>query len=271
MPPAPALLEAAQAADIHTHTHTRTPPVVCLQVVASSLDSLNSVLLHSFEDRDDLAMCLKASATVPEIAGGPRLHRCGALRAAPCARRHRREQAGLVQGCGLLAGDLHTSSRHLLAASLPAAPPWLPASLRRRHARSAPALLQRQLQGPGSPVLRPARCLLACAPALAARKLPLLPSPPPPPPVPRGHRLVDAAVFEPVPFRSAIADGCTHLLVLCTRPVPLTRRSRVNSYLADAVEVAIKKAVLSPDYMVSEMCSSRPVFFFITFYLQSEN
>lgn len=113
---------------------------VPLKVVASSLDSLNSVLLHSFEDRDDLAMCLKASATVPEIAGGPRLH--------------------------------------------------------------------------------------------------------------RGHRLVDAAVFEPVPFRSAIADGCTHLLVLCTRPVPLTRRSRVNSYLADAVEVAIKKAVLSPDYMV---------------------
>ncbi len=34
----------------------------------------------------------------------------------------------------------------------------------------------------------------------------------------RGHRLVDAAVFEPVPFRSAIADGCTHVLVLCTRP-----------------------------------------------------
>lgn len=61
---------------------------------------------------------------------------------------------------------------------------------------------------------------------------------------------MDAAVFEPVPFRSAIADGCTHLLVLCTRPVPLTRRSRVNSYLSDAVEVAIKKAVLSPDYMV---------------------
>jgi hypothetical protein len=60
---------------------------------------------------------------------------------------------------------------------------------------------------------------------------------------------VDAAVFEAVPFRSAIADGCTHLLVLCTRPAR-RRRSRVNAALADAMEVAIKKAVLSPDYMV---------------------
>ena len=34
----------------------------------------------------------------------------------------------------------------------------------------------------------------------------------------RGHRLVDAAVFEPVPFRSAVRDGCTHVLVLSTRP-----------------------------------------------------
>jgi predicted patatin/cPLA2 family phospholipase len=34
----------------------------------------------------------------------------------------------------------------------------------------------------------------------------------------RGRRLVDAAVFEPVPFRAAIADGCTHLVTLCSRP-----------------------------------------------------
>lgn len=34
----------------------------------------------------------------------------------------------------------------------------------------------------------------------------------------RGLRLVDAAVFEPVPFRAAIADGCTHVFALCTRP-----------------------------------------------------
>ncbi len=35
----------------------------------------------------------------------------------------------------------------------------------------------------------------------------------------RGRRLVDAAVFEPVPFRAAIAEGCTHVLTLCSRPV----------------------------------------------------
>lgn len=34
----------------------------------------------------------------------------------------------------------------------------------------------------------------------------------------RGLRLVDAAVFEAVPFRVAIADGCTHIITLCTRP-----------------------------------------------------
>ena len=34
----------------------------------------------------------------------------------------------------------------------------------------------------------------------------------------RGKRLVDAAVFEAVPFRAAIADGCTHIITLCSRP-----------------------------------------------------
>ena len=50
-------------------------PCVCPQVVASSLDSLTPVVLERFSDKDDLAESLKASATVPEIAGGPRLHR----------------------------------------------------------------------------------------------------------------------------------------------------------------------------------------------------
>lgn len=40
----------------------------------------------------------------------------------------------------------------------------------------------------------------------------------------RGHRLVDAAVFEPVPLRSALRDGCTHVLVLCTRPAQVCSR-----------------------------------------------
>eukprot|EP00276_Gloeochaete_wittrockiana_P006924 CAMPEP_0184667868 /NCGR_PEP_ID=MMETSP0308-20130426/69536_1 /TAXON_ID=38269 /ORGANISM="Gloeochaete witrockiana, Strain SAG 46.84" /LENGTH=297 /DNA_ID=CAMNT_0027113291 /DNA_START=135 /DNA_END=1025 /DNA_ORIENTATION=- len=33
-----------------------------------------------------------------------------------------------------------------------------------------------------------------------------------------GDELVDAAIMEPIPFHSAVADGCTHVLVLCTRP-----------------------------------------------------
>uniref|UniRef100_A0A7S1SUM6 Patatin n=1 Tax=Tetraselmis chuii TaxID=63592 RepID=A0A7S1SUM6_9CHLO len=66
----------------------------------------------------------------------------------------------------------------------------------------------------------------------------------------RGHSLVDAAVFEPVPFPAAVADGCTHVLVLCSRPDP-TRlrigplRGRLNRALAEVV----RKAVLSPSYM----------------------
>ena len=34
----------------------------------------------------------------------------------------------------------------------------------------------------------------------------------------RGARMVDAAVFEVIPFRAAIADGCTHIIALPTRP-----------------------------------------------------
>jgi len=110
-----------------------------LKVVASSLDSLSPVLLQDFKCKDDLIACLRASATVPEVAGGPVHH--------------------------------------------------------------------------------------------------------------RGQRFVDAAVFEAVPFRSAIADGCTHVLVLCTRPAP-ARRSYLDQALSDAVEGVIKRAVMSPDYMV---------------------
>jgi predicted acylesterase/phospholipase RssA len=110
-----------------------------LKVVASSIDSLGPILLTDFKDKDDLVTSLRASATVPEVAGGPVVH--------------------------------------------------------------------------------------------------------------RGHRLVDAAVFEAIPFRSAIADGCTHVLVLCTRPPPV-RKSLIDQALADAVEVAVKRAVMSPEYML---------------------
>jgi len=36
----------------------------------------------------------------------------------------------------------------------------------------------------------------------------------------RGHRLVDAAVLESVPVNAAARDGCTHMLVLLTSPLP---------------------------------------------------
>ena len=52
------------------------------------------------------------------------------------------------------------------------------------------------------------KCLLASArvPALAGAS----------PVVHRGHRLVDAAVLEPVPVHAAVHDDCTHVLVLLT-------------------------------------------------------
>ncbi|KFM29189.1 hypothetical protein F751_3270 [Auxenochlorella protothecoides] len=111
-----------------------------LKVVASSLDSLKPIVLDGFDSKEDLKTCLKASANIPEIAGGPITH--------------------------------------------------------------------------------------------------------------RGHRLVDAAVFEAIPFRSAIADGCTHALVLCTRPRPRPRTGPMDGALEGALEAAVKRAVLSPDYMV---------------------
>ena len=33
-----------------------------------------------------------------------------------------------------------------------------------------------------------------------------------------GERYLDALLFEPIPYRSAVRDGCTHVLVLLTRP-----------------------------------------------------
>ena len=44
------------------------------------------------------------------------------------------------------------------------------------------------------------------------------------PPVERdGDRLLDASVFEPIPFKTALAQGRTHLLVLLSRPAGVTR------------------------------------------------
>jgi hypothetical protein len=62
----------------------------------------------------------------------------------------------------------------------------------------------------------------------------------------RGRRLVDAAVFEPVPFRAAINDGATHVLTLCTRGPPSGRVARLVDGVVSRV---VKRAVMSPPYM----------------------
>ncbi|KAG2488923.1 hypothetical protein HYH03_012545 [Edaphochlamys debaryana] len=109
-----------------------------LKVVASCLGTYQSVLLSDFHDRHELAAALKASAAVPQIAGGPRTV--------------------------------------------------------------------------------------------------------------RGRKLVDAAVFEPVPVRSAIADGCTHLLVLCTRTAPVAG-TRLGKRVRTTLEALTKTTVLNAPYM----------------------
>lgn len=105
-----------------------------LKVVASSLTTLRSEILADFSDRRDLVECLKASANVPEIVGGPRQ--------------------------------------------------W------------------------------------------------------------RGHELVDAAVFEPLPIKAALRDGCTHVLALCSRPHKMG--PAWGKYLTNALENTIKYWLLSP-------------------------
>uniref|UniRef100_A0A061QSI3 Patatin n=1 Tax=Tetraselmis sp. GSL018 TaxID=582737 RepID=A0A061QSI3_9CHLO len=85
-------------------------------------------------------------------------------------------------------------------------------------------------------------CLRASAnvPVIAGSPMPL-----------RGHLLVDAAVFEPVPFPMALRDGCTHVLALCSRPDP-SRQPRgglLASPVRRAVRGLVRRAVLSPAYM----------------------
>ncbi|KAI8470618.1 MAG: hypothetical protein J3K34DRAFT_458747 [Monoraphidium minutum] len=63
----------------------------------------------------------------------------------------------------------------------------------------------------------------------------------------RGHRLVDAAVFEPIPVKSAVRDGCTHVLALCSRPPssgPAWGKAAKRTLTA-----AVKHIMLSPPYM----------------------
>eukprot|EP00879_Flechtneria_rotunda_P017554 GHRR01018404.1.p1 GENE.GHRR01018404.1~~GHRR01018404.1.p1 ORF type:complete len:327 (+),score=120.06 GHRR01018404.1:680-1660(+) len=63
----------------------------------------------------------------------------------------------------------------------------------------------------------------------------------------RGHSLVDAAVFEPLPVKAALRDGCTHVLALCSRP--LSAGPAWGKYITRTLHNAIKYWVLSPPYM----------------------
>lgn len=64
----------------------------------------------------------------------------------------------------------------------------------------------------------------------------------------RGRTLVDAAVLEPVPVPTAIADGCTHALVLCTRLAPV-RQSPFMKRVHRTLTAAVKSTVLNAPYM----------------------
>jgi hypothetical protein len=62
----------------------------------------------------------------------------------------------------------------------------------------------------------------------------------------KGGLLADAQLFEPVPFKSALANGCTHVLVLRTRPDGINcmpRPSKVEAgmmrnFFADMPDIA---------------------------------
>ncbi|CAD7703920.1 unnamed protein product [Ostreobium quekettii] len=110
-----------------------------LKVVASSLDSLDSFILQNFSTPRELAEALKASATVPEFAGGPKLI--------------------------------------------------------------------------------------------------------------SGHRLVDAAVFEPVPYQAAIRDGCTHVLALCSNTPTCGAEGPVQQVVKKFMNAAVGHIINNPPYM----------------------
>ena len=70
----------------------------------------------------------------------------------------------------------------------------------------------------------------------------------------RGDRFVDAAVFQPVPYHSGVADGCTHLLILCSRPhmdsdVFTFTGMHLRKRMKGLMDRAVKRMFMSPNYM----------------------
>lgn len=68
----------------------------------------------------------------------------------------------------------------------------------------------------------------------------------------RGHELVDAAVFEPIPVKAALRDGCTHVLALCSRPPDAG--PAWGRVLRRAVHNAVKYTVLNPVSLRARVC-----------------
>eukprot|EP01024_Parvocaulis_polyphysoides_P034399 TRINITY_DN30442_c1_g1_i1.p1 TRINITY_DN30442_c1_g1~~TRINITY_DN30442_c1_g1_i1.p1 ORF type:complete len:366 (+),score=33.00 TRINITY_DN30442_c1_g1_i1:188-1285(+) len=64
----------------------------------------------------------------------------------------------------------------------------------------------------------------------------------------QGRRCVDAAVFEPIPYLSAVLDGCTHVMVLCTRPPP-ENEVGISAMMTNILSHAVKKIILNSDFM----------------------
>ena len=88
-PPSAAVLvgpkDSVQLVYSPVHYVLATSDACSVQVVASSLDTLEPVVLEGFESKEDLVACLKASANVPRIAGEPLQHRYHHPRVCPCS------------------------------------------------------------------------------------------------------------------------------------------------------------------------------------------
>lgn len=68
----------------------------------------------------------------------------------------------------------------------------------------------------------------------------------------RGGRFLDAGLYESFPFQKAIEDGCSHVLVLRTRP-PQSRPSHISPLQRILVE-----RVLKVDPKIVELADGRP-------------
>lgn len=84
----------------------------------------------------------------------------------------------------------------------------------------------------------------------ASSSIPLLAGPPA---EVDGEPFLDALLYEPIPYRTALADGCTHLLVLLTRPegnlngkTTLFERYVLGRWIAD-LEPRLREAYLAQD------------------------